>query len=345
MSDIKKVAELANVSIGTVSNAFKRPDKVSPATRERILKISKDVNYFPNQLASALVTSQTKILGLMVSYSFSANRGKAIIEFSRRAAEYGYIVMLATVNMKLEEEEDAIRRFLQYRVDGVVIYGDYSETMTQHFKKLQENHVPFISVKRYDESYNNIIVEADDAISEMVEQIKRFGHRRVCAVVSNFLHKDGSLGVRAKRFETFKRTLENNGIPLSEEDSIIVDSDSKECGYEAVDRILATHRGSDMPSVIFCMYDHIAVGVLERLLQRGYRIPRDISIIGYGNYEVSEYSVISLSTVDTRETEILQLALNMLLERMKDPEVGTENKVVQHRFILRDSLGQAPENN
>ncbi len=344
MSDIKKVAELANVSIGTVSNAFKRPDKVSPATRERILQISKDVNYFPNQLASALVTSKTKILGLMVSYSFSANRGKAIIEFSRRAAEYGYIVMLATVNMKLEEEEEAIRRFLQYRVDGVVIYGDYSETMTQHFKKLQENNVPFISVKRYDESYNNIIVEADDAIAEMVDQLKRFGHKKVCAIVSNFRHKDGSLGARAKRFETFKKTLAQRDISFSDIDSIMVESDTKEAGHEAVDRILASHR-DNMPTLLFCMYDHIAVGAMERLIQRGFKIPQDISIIGYGNYEVAEYSFVNLSTVDTRETEILQLALSMLMERLDNPSLQTESKVIQHRFILRDSLGPVAEDN
>ncbi len=344
MSDIKKVAELANVSIGTVSNAFKRPDKVSPATRERILKVSRELNYFPNQLASALVTSQTKILGLMVSYSFSANRGKAIIEFSRRAAEYGYIVMLATVNMKLEEEEEAISRFLQYRVDGVVIYGDYSETMTQHFKKLQQNNVPFIAVKRYDESYNNINVEADDAISEMVDQLQRFGHSQICAIVGNFRHKDGSLGVRAKRFETFKRVLRERGIQFTDDDLIIVEKDSKECGIEAIDKILAERRGN-MPTALFCMYDHIAIGAMTRLMQRGYRIPRDISVVGYGNYEVAEYSVVSLSTVDTRETEILQQALSMLMDRIDNPEMATESKVIQHRFILRDSIGFAPNAN
>ena len=250
--------------------------------------------------------------------------------------------MLATVNMKLEEEEEAISRFLQYRVDGVVIYGDYSETMTQHFKKLQENKVPFVAVKCYDESYNNINVEADDAISEMVDQIQRFGHSRICAIVGNFLHEDGSLGVRAKRFETFKKLLRERGISFTDDDLIIVDRDSRECGIEAVDRIPAKGQGN-MPTLLFCMYDHIAIGAMTRLMQRGYRIPRDISIVGYGNYEVAEYSVVSLSTVDTRETEILQQALSMLMEHIDNPELETESRVIQHRFILRDSIGFAPE--
>ncbi len=341
MSDIKKVAELANVSIGTVSNAFKKPDKVSPKTRERILQIAKENNYYPNQLASALVTSKTKIIGLMASYSFSSNRGKAITEFSKRAAECGYIVMLATVNMNLEEEESAIRRFLQYRVDGVVIYGDYSDTMTQHFKALGDNGIPFIVVKRFDESYNNITVDAESAFDEMASQIKRYGHERVCAVVRKFMHDDGSVGIRAKRFESFRRALAKNGIELSDDDLFIVDEDTKAAGHDAVDRILA-RKDKLIPTVIFCMYDHIAIGVMARLLHRGFHIPADISVIGYGNYEISKYSIISLATVDTMETDILQKAFDMLLARIDNPDTPKEDCVIEHRFILRSSLGPVP---
>lgn len=340
MSDIRDVAKKANVSIGTVSNAFKRPEKVAPETCKRILEIARELNYYPNQLASALVTSQTRLLGLMVSYAYSSSRGMAVNEFAREAAKLGYMVIMASTEMDVEEEEEVISRFIRYRVDGVVIYSDYVEGRTKHLRALVDNHIPCAVIKRFDESYENITVSADKAFQAMTEQIKRYNHRHIGVVVRNLLMKDGTPSIRTHRLETFKQKLQDVGLELSEKDIAVVEDDSMEAGEQVVDEWLAS--GRQLPTVFLCMYDHLAVGVLSRLQARGYRVPEDISVIGYGKYEVGDCCTPRLATVDICETKMLRIALEMLTERINDPSIPLRNIEVEHKFFLRNSLGTAP---
>lgn len=342
MGDIRKVAELAKVSTGTVSNAFKRPDKVSDETRRRIFQVAREVNYYPNQLASALVTSHTNLIGLLVSRSFSINRGRAINEFFHRASQLGYMVMFGVAEMNQEEEESVIRRFIQYRVDGVIVYADYSEDLAEHFCILADNHIPTIVVKRHCDAVENIAVEADDALRAMMAQVARYKHRKAGAIFMSPVYVNGvSVGVRAKRAELYEKYAGENHIGLSKKDILFVSSATPEEGERAVDSMLAADL--DFPTVLFCMNDHVAVGAMKRLQERGFRIPEDVSVIGYGNHEISSFVVPALATVDPGESEILKHAWEMLLQKMAHPEEKVGDYTAQHCFILRGSLGPAPK--
>lgn len=340
ISDIRDVAGRANVSIGTVSNAFKRPEKVAPETRQRIINIARELNYYPNQLASALVTSQTRLIGLMTSYAYSSNRGMAVNEFVRAAAQQGYMVLMASTEMNVEEEREVISRFIRYRVDGVIIYSDYIEGRTEHLKALKDNRIPCVVSKRFDPEYENISVSAERAFQDIAEQLKRYNHQHIGVVVKNLLPKDGGTpSVRIHRLETFRRQLKAVGLMLAEEDIIMVESDTIEAGEQVADEWLSS--GREFPTMFLCMYDHLAIGLMTRLQSRGYDVPKDVSVVGYGNYEISAYSAPKLATVDLRETEILRKALEMLLERFDNPELKLRDVELEHKFIFRDSLGPA----
>lgn len=342
ISDIRDVAKLANVSIGTVSNAFKRPEKVAADTCERILSIAKQLNYFPNQLASALVTSQTHLLGLMVSYSKAGHRGIAVNEFVRIAAKHGYMVIMASTDMNVEEEKDAISRFIRYRVDGVVIYSDFIEGRTEHIKILKENQIPCVAVKRYDESYENISVSADHAFQDAAEQIRRYNHIHIGAVTSGLTKNDGTPNIRTQRLLTFRKILKEVGLTLSDQNIAVADEDTMEAGEKVVDDWLSS--GRRLPTVFLCMYDYLAIGMIARFKKRGYGIPQDVSIIGYGNYDAGLSCDPQLASVDIRETDILKIAFERITERIKNPELPVKNIEINHKFILRASLDNAPVN-
>lgn len=339
ISDIRDVARRANVSIGTVSNAFKHPEKVAPETCQRILEIAREFNYYPNQLASALVTSQTRLIGLMVSYAYSSSRGMAVNEFAREAAKQGYMVLMASTDMNIEEEEQVISHFIRYRVDGVVVYSDFVEGRTNHIKMLVENNIPCVTIKRFDESFENITVSAEKAFHDIAEQLRRYNHRRVGAVVRNLLMKDGTPNIRTHRLETFQKKLEEVGLTLLEQDIMMVSDDTTEIGEQAVDDWIVS--GRQLPTAFLCMYDHLAVGVLNRLQARGYRVPEDVSVIGYGDYEVGSCCTPRLATVDIGETKILRAAFTMLTERINNPSMQLRNVDIEHKFIFRNSLGMA----
>ncbi|NCB65948.1 MAG: LacI family transcriptional regulator [Bacilli bacterium] len=334
---------MAEVSPGTVSNAFKRPEKVAPGTLQRILEISKQLNYSPNQLASALVTSKTKMIGLMVSYAHSASRGSAVNEFIRRASHAGYMVIMASIEMNFEEEETQITRFLQYHVDGVVIYSDFVQGNTTQIKRLSERGIPCVVVKRFDEAYENIQISAQRAFMQISEQIKRFHHKKVGVIVNDYHLSNGLESVRKKRIETFQSTLRDVGLELKEENILCVPEDDLKSGMQAINDWITS--GREMPTVFLCMYDHIAIGVIQGLQARGYRVPEDISVIGYGDYEFGEYASPRLATVNPNEKIIMLDALDRLLRRIDDPTLKFENTTIEHSFILRESFGMAPQSN
>lgn len=343
ISDIRDVARMANVSIGTVSNAFKRPEKVAPDTCTRILDIARELNYFPNQLASALVTSQTYLLGLMVSYSNAGHRGLAVNEFVRIAAKHGYMVIMASTDVNVDEETDGVVRFIRYRVDGVVVFSDFIEGRTEHIKILEENEIPCVAVKRFNEDYENISVSADHALKDIADQLKRYQHRHIGAVTSNLMMNDGTPNIRTQRLDTFRKKLKEIDLELKEKDILVVGNYTMETGEKVVDEWLAL--GQQLPTAIFCMNDYLAIGMIARFQKRGYRVPEDISIVGYGNYDAGLCCNPKLASVDIRETDIIKMAFDMIVERIKDPSHPMKNIEVEHKFILRSSLGISPNYN
>lgn len=337
--DIKEVAGKANVSIGTVSNAFKHPEKVAPKTRDKIMAVADELGFSPNPLASALVTSKTNIIGLIVSYAYSGWRGNAVNEFTKVAAEYGYIILLAVADMDVEKEKKAVEYFIRYKVDGVVVYADYAEDRSSHFVKLAKMNIPCVVFKRYDKAYENIIVSADKAFQDLAEQLKKYRHREIGIVVSKLYQKDGEPSIRVKRIGTFREKLRNVGIQLPEDNVLSVEGESLESGQNAVDTWLASR--DRLPDAFLCFYDKVAIGMMNRLQERGYSIPNDVSLIAYSSSEIGQYCKPKLARISIDETDMLLKALDMLLKRIENPQEPFFDFEVTHRFEFDESLGPA----
>lgn len=339
MVNIKEVAKRANVSVGTVSNTFLHPEKVASKTRDKIRGIADELGFSPNPLASALVTSRTYIIGLIASYSQNSMRGRAINEFTKAAAEYGYIVLLAVTEMDIEKEKQAVEYFIKYKVDGVVVYADYAEGKSNHFVKLVKYGIPCVVFKRYDKSYENIIVSADKAFYDLVEQLKKYNHKEIGVIAPNLYRKDGTPGVRVNRIHTFREKLRSAGLELYDDNIMEVVDESMETGEAAVDTWLATR--NHLPQMFLCFYEWLAIGVQNRLLERGYKIPKDISIVAYCNSDIGHFSKPRLTAISINETDMLLEALKMLLTRIENPNALFSDYEINHTFVFEESLGPA----
>lgn len=339
MVDIKKVASQANVSIGTVSNAFRHPERVAAKTRDRIMQVADELGFSPNPLASAMITSRTHIIGLIVSYSDSGGRGDAVNEFTKEAAERGYIVLLAVADMDIEKERQAVEYFIKYKVDGVVVYADYAPDRSSHFVKLEKTGTPCVVFKRYDRAYENIIVTADKAFQNLAEQLHKYRHTEVGIVVRCLYQKDGTPSIREERIQTFREKLSDVGICLSDDNILEVDSESLHAGENAVDTWLSlkTH----LPTVFLCFYDKVAIGMMNRLQERGYQVPEDVSIVAYSGSEIWQYCKPRLAIISVDETDMMLKALDMLIKRIDNPQKALEDIEIIHEFHFDESLGMA----
>lgn len=338
---IKDVARIADVSIGTVSNVLKHPERVAPGTREKVMRVINETGFSINPFASALVTSQTNLIGFLVCYSNAGRRGSGVYEFTKAAAGKGYNVLLTVADMDFEKEKAAVETFIRYKVDGVVIYADYTEEgKSEHFRKLAACHIPCVVFKRYDSSYENITVTAQKAFQDLARQLKQYHHREVGVLTIDPYLSNGNVGIRVKRIGELRKVLTEAGISFPEDNILVVDDASVKAGKRAADEWLS--RKDHLPTAFLCFYDKIAIGALNRLQERGYRVPEDVSLIAYGSEDsVSQMTKPELATISMSESEILLLALDALLEKIRHPEREPRDHEIAYRFCFRESLGAA----
>lgn len=342
IADIKDVARLANVSIGTVSNAFKHPEKVAEKTRNRIFRIAEEIGFFANPYASALVTSQTNIIGVLVSYSYAGRHGNGIYTISREAAKQGYNMLLSVADMDYEKEKQAVDTFIRYKVDGVIIYADYAEGKSEHFRKLTDHNIPCVVFKRYDKHYENIVVSADKAFRDLASQLKQYQHSELGVLMIDPYLPNGAEGIRIKRMHELQEQLAESGIAFPEENILIVKDETVESGKRGIDEWLSVKER--LPTVFLCFYDKIAVGAMNRLIERGYRIPQDVSMVAYGSGDsIAQLTKPSMATISMSEEEMLKLALDALLDRIRNPQKALQDYQVSYRFSFNESLGPAPK--
>ena len=340
MADIKEVARLAGVSVGTVSNAFNHPEKVSAETRKKIVSVAEEIGFVINQYASSLVTSQTKIIGVLLSYSYAGRHGNGIYEITKAAAERGYNILLAVADRDYEKEKEAVMTFIRYKVDGVIVYADYAEGMSEHFRKFANYHIPCVVFKRYDKNYDNIIVSVDNAFSSFIKQLKRYHHTELGLITINpYLH-DGKEGIRVKRINELRQKLQGTGISFPEDNILIVKNESVDAGKDGVDEWLRLKE--NVPTVFLCFYDKVAMGVLDRLKDRGYMVPKDISVVAYGSGDgVIQYAKPKLANISVSEEAILKMALDILLNRIQNPDMELKDYEIDYRFNFHESLGMS----
>ncbi len=333
-SIMKDIAKKCGVSITTVSRALRDKEDISRETKDRILKVAKDMEYTANVPARVLAGGRSNTIGLIVADNSNPYFARLILGIEEVAKQNKFGVILYNTSEDPELETQGYRMLSEKRVDGLVITSIRSGK--EPLISLQKKGVPFVLLNRYIENFNTDWVKSDNSYGayHLTKFLCTLGHKRI-------LHITGSEEISSvrERLAGYKQALSEHQIAFDPQ--LILHCDLKmdgayQCTKEALSGL------NPLPTAIFAYSDMIAVGVMKTIHENHLKIPGDIALVGYDNIDYSEFLEPSLTTVDQFAYEIGRKGMEILLEKIFQPkEKSWEEKhvTIQPEIIIRESSG------
>ena len=330
--DIRAIAQLAKVSIATVSRTINRVSTVNPELAKRVWAVIEQFDFVPNTQARALVSGRSKIFGLVVSEITNPFFPELIQGFEDIAVENGYEILVSSTNHDPARMSHCIRRMLERKVEGVAImtFGIEQPLLDQ----LAKRRVPlvFIDVGPDRPGVSVLKVDYYHGIKQAVQHLAALGHRNIAFVSGPMrLHSAQS------RLDAFIKSIQDCGITLDA--TRIVEGDhTLEGGVRAMEQLLAQ---KETATAVICSNDMTAIGVLHKLYRTGLRVPDDISVIGFDDIHLAEVTMPPLTTVQMSRFEIAKDAFGALRAHVESPDSSTGKREynIPTELIVRESTG------
>jgi DNA-binding LacI/PurR family transcriptional regulator len=327
---MKDVAQRAGVSAATISRVLNNTHYIAKDTRKRVLDVVKELNYFKNVHAKRLATGRSDLLGLVISEISNPFFPEIIRGFQAAAWDSGLDVLLLNTEYSAERVKLVIRKLVESDVRGVAIMTSSIDASATADLIEAGIGVVFCSLCPAGRLVSNVFIDYSRGISKAIEHVVGLGHRRAGVIAG----PEGN-GTAANIKQALVAGLKNRGLKPFPVTSCNYRMDA---GASAVKNILSAPQ---IPTVVFCGSDLIAMGAMNALQEAGVRVPEDVSIVGIDNLPFASLTRPPLTTVNVPREEIGVKAFHALekmldLKRRKGAEYTLETELV-----IRQSTGQA----
>jgi DNA-binding LacI/PurR family transcriptional regulator len=322
---IREVAARAGVSPATVSRVFTRPDAVAVDTRRRVIAAADELRYAPHPVARSLARGRTGNLGIVVpdiANSFSAAITKAVQQEARRD---GYALFVAGSD-EVAHDEERWARAMAAQVDGLLLV---SPLMSDDTLLELADATAVVLTNRLLDGIPAVLTDATDATGHAVEHLHALGHREM-------VYLAGPAGYsNAVRLRGFRDACRRLGVAASELGPF---NARFSAGVRAADLVLATSA-----TAVVAYNDEVAVGVINRLRDRGLRVPEDRSVVGFDDTPLAEMVAPRLTTVRIAAAAAGAAAVRMLIDVIagRDDAVRVPLRLPAE-LVVRASTGPAP---
>jgi DNA-binding LacI/PurR family transcriptional regulator len=332
LMDIRTVAERANVSIATVSRTINHIPTVNAKLAKRVWEAIRELNYFPNSQARALVSGRTRLLGLIVSEIVNPFFPELIQGFEDIAVENGYEILVSSTNYDPRRMSLCIRRMLERKAEGVAVmtFGIEEPLLEQ----LAERNIPLVFVDLGPDRPGISLLKVDyhHGIRQGVQHLAALGHRNIA-----FISGPMRLHSAQSRVSAFSKSLTECGIAINQE-WIIEGDHTLEGGIAAAEKLLDNSR---LPTAVMCSNDLTAIGVLHKVYRAGLRVPEDLSIIGFDDIHMARVTIPPLTSIQMSRTELARAAVNALRAHVENTRPQREYRI-DTRLVVRESTGYPP---
>lgn len=331
MTTLKEIAQAAGVSMTTVSNVINgKLNRVSADTVERIQALISQSGYVPNQAARSLAQRESRVVAIIVQ----ANENENIFR-NPYAAEY---VGALTVELHRSGYYPLIRFSDDYRdveadLRGWNVAGAiFSGTFSRHLQSIHSlKTVPTVLTDCYFRlpGVNHVSVD-DDAAGQMAgDYLARMGHRRVALMTNNLQDSE----VDQHRLAGFRTGLAAHGIALAERCVF-----PQPIAAETIGQLTSLLRSPDGPTAIFCTADRIAAQLMQLLSAEGFRVPEDVSVLGFDNLPMAQITHPPLTTLAQDIDQKAHLVVDMLLRHIRQETLAPERTLLGVWLVERQSV-------
>lgn len=328
---LKDIADKCGLSVPTVSRVLAKKGRISDQTRRTIFKTAEEIGYRPNLLVKGIQTGKTGNIGVMIRLNpFFTDVFEAV---TTELEKNDYLPLFAhTLKDKNgdpigKSEQDLIQDMVDRRIDGLLLLPEKDNVSDEYFQEVWNKGIPVVAICRELVLAHADFVGNEDELggSLAAEHLVSLGHRKLAHISGPVL---SSTGLRRKT--GFERAADNLGAACTT-------INSKSLNYVA--DTMALLRAPNAPTALFCYNDQIAESIIAMIGSCGLRVPRDVSVIGFGNYS---RVMRNLTSFDQHTDEIGRISVEMLLSRIHGAiPTGNQRKVyIAPTLVVRGSTAK-----
>lgn len=333
---IKELAQMAQTSTATVSRVLSNKPGVVEDKRRRILQIAERVGYSPNRIAKNLSLKKSHVFGFIAADL----RNLAYVDFFHRvqalAREVGYQFHIADSEQDVAKERANINLMRENRAEGLIVFPVHDwhvNAELDHFLQLKLQRYPFVLIGRAEGyGFDSVVSEEIRTAHTLTRHLLDLGHRRI-----GFLGADAENRCIAERVEGTRQALAGAGLELRPGHEIALGDE--ESWREELKACLGR---PGRPTAFVCVNDVTALMAYRPLHELGLAVPRDLSLVSFGDNLWSRHLIPALTTSVERSSDIAESAMSILLRRLNDPGSPPLSELIDQDFRIRESTAPPP---
>ena len=323
----KELARICGVSIGTIDRALNNRGEINAETREKVLRIARDLGYRPHLVARSLKTGRTMTVGVVVFDLDNRFFAQLVNAAEHAARESRYFVYLTHSNHDLEQERDCLEHLAGLDVDGILLVP--TNRGPDFVKLIRGLHAPVVTVgNRLGAGVPFVGIQDRQAMKNAVQLVFRKGYERIVYVSPPLSYKGReNIYEVEERLEGVREAAREIGIPLV----VLRDKSFPDVLEDAVRRTGAR-------TALMCSSDIYALQCLELVRAWGMQVPRDVGLIGFDDIDLLKYVRPALTTISYPIRQIATEAFALLKRLMEGQAEPPEAPLIETRIVERESL-------
>jgi DNA-binding LacI/PurR family transcriptional regulator len=338
MANMKDIAKIAGVSLGTVSHVLNNSARVREPVRKRVLEAVQAAGYQPSQLARGLRRDKTNMIGMIIPditnpFFPAVVRGAEDVAFSN-----GFRLILCNTDNDHSKEMVHLNELRTFLPAGLIVIPSNFSDLTAQAESYRQAGTGVVCIDRLPKNWSGDSVTADNEAGAYSASrwLLQMGHRRL-ATITGPLHLTNA----QDRLDGFKRALKEVGLDLAPE-YVQETTFDRQGGYS---KTLLLLRLIPRPTAIFAGNDMIALGALLAVRDAGLQCPQDISIMGFDDLDLAELTNPSLSSVSQSGYQLGTTAARILLDRIERDAGPAKHVILKTSLKLRDSVAAPSKEN
>ena len=339
---IRDVAKLAGVSAASVSYVLNGIDKITPETKERILKAVNELGYQPSLTARCLSKGDSKLIGISLPITEKGDIPGVLLEnnpffgefisgIESTTREKGYDILISGVDTN-EQYKDWIQR---RRLDGIIMLGVYPKSI---FEEIRGLNIPIVLTDAYEEyasDFHRVMVEDETGGYLAANHLIKLGHKKIAFAVGSVLKSF----VNYHRYEGYKKALKEAGIEL-QTNLLFEDHVTFNGGYRIGRQMLKN--GCDATAV-FAAADIMAIGIMKAFAEAGKKIPEQLSIIGFDDIKFGQYTTPGLTTMSQDIIMKGRVSAEMIVNDLEQGKRTSGSVTLTPKLVARGSTAAIKE--
>ncbi|MFJ5296238.1 LacI family DNA-binding transcriptional regulator [Pseudomonas sp. NPDC088368] len=330
MVKMEDVARRARVSTSTVSHVLNGTRKVSPETVEAVQQAVRELGYIPNTLARSLARSRTNTIGVAISALSNHYFSETVHAIETECARHGIMMLFVDTHDDPAQELRVVRALHHRRVDGILL-APSSDPEQAALAYLQANAIPTVLVDRLAaDGFDQVGVENRDSTRELVTHLLGHGHTRIAMIAG---HR--GLSTTEERIDGYRLALEDAGLAFDE--TLLVNGESNsESARKAAAGLLVL---ATPPTAIMAANNLMTIGAMHALRDAKIAVPEQMALVGFDDFDWADFFLPRLSVIAQPVQALGERAVQLLLQRIDNPEGRRGSERLAATLRIRNSCG------